>query len=157
MKTIRYGTYRGWTLAGDKLIIDNVALDVAELIEGIDGDPSWQRLGESVEDFNTKLAGVTFKNSDGSSRQAALRSCVVGEVLELRREPKNPYDPNAVAVVRGTGDQIGYLSRFRAWQVALQMEAGRRYTAVITQINRGPFRWFRPRLVGANIRVTAKG
>lgn len=59
--------------------------------------------------FFQKIAGVSHKNADGSSRQAIIRQCSVGESLELRREPDNPHDPFAVAVFRSTGQQLGYL------------------------------------------------
>lgn len=61
--------------------------------------------------FYTKIAGVTFRNSDGSSRQRIIRDCRIGEALLLIREPDNPVDKFAVNVVRRNGQQLGYLGR----------------------------------------------
>lgn len=48
---------------------------------------------------------------------------------EIRREPKNPHDPNAIAVYIDQwpykGAQLGYLSRGTASVIAPWMDAGR--------------------------------
>ena len=61
----------------------------------------------------TKAAGVTFHN-----RQAVLAKLVPGETIQLRREPHNPYDRNAIRVERLNGEQIGYLNRNMAARLA---------------------------------------
>ncbi|QUT08227.1 hypothetical protein KFK14_11505 [Sphingobium phenoxybenzoativorans] len=50
--------------------------------------------------------------------------CVPGEPIELRPEPKNPVDPNAVAVFSVRGIQIGYIRAERAPMVRLAMSRG---------------------------------
>jgi hypothetical protein len=57
----------------------------------------------------TRVAGVTF---DG--RQSVIARLSIGENILLRREPANPYDPNAIRVDSQNGCQIGYLNRFLA-------------------------------------------
>jgi len=57
----------------------------------------------------TKVAGVTFNN-----RQAIVARLNAGELIQLRREPDNPYDPNAIRVERLDSQQIGYLDRSMA-------------------------------------------
>ncbi len=47
-----------------------------------------------VEDIDDKLGAVTY-----------------GTDLELRRDPSNPYDMNAIEVLNGDGDRIGFLPR----------------------------------------------
>ena len=61
----------------------------------------------------TKVAGVSFNN-----RQAVLARLSAGETIQLRREPNNPYDANAIRVERLNGQQIGYLSRHMAAELA---------------------------------------
>ena len=61
----------------------------------------------------TKVAGVTFNN-----RQAVLARLSPGETIQLRREPNNPYDPNAIRVGVLNGQQIGYLNRAMAAELA---------------------------------------
>jgi hypothetical protein len=53
--------------------------------------------------FNTKIAGASFPNADGSSRPSIIKKCEPMEVLRLELEPNNPVDPNAIAVKRSTG------------------------------------------------------
>ena len=38
-------------------------------------------------------------------------SLVVGDELELRREPQNPYDENAIEVYTQSGRKLGYIPR----------------------------------------------
>jgi len=66
--------------------------------------------------FYSKLVGVTFLNTDGSSRQGLLTqfSDISEEnplPLVVERDPENPYDPNAVAVRLHSGQQLGFLSK----------------------------------------------
>jgi hypothetical protein len=57
----------------------------------------------------TRVAGVTF---DG--RPSVIARLSVGEEILLKREPTNPYDPNAIRVECQNGWQIGYLNRHLA-------------------------------------------
>lgn len=77
-----------------------------------------------------------MKNDDGSSRQAILKTCSSGDPLVLKREPKNKYDRNAIAVFRGT-DQLGYLSKEVAEELAKVMDSGKELTANILEISGG--------------------
>src|ERR1019366_6611563 len=56
----------------------------------------------------SKIAGVTFANSDGPWRQQIVARCRVGEQLSLVREPDNPVSSSAIAIFRRTGEQLGY-------------------------------------------------
>lgn len=60
--------------------------------------------------FQTKVAGVSFNNEDGSSRQELLRKMKNDDPVILEREPDNPHDPNAIRVVAQNG-YIGYIPR----------------------------------------------
>lgn len=61
----------------------------------------------------TRIAGVTF---DG--RQSIIAKLTIGEEIMLKREPSNPYDPNAILVECMDGHQIGYLNRYLAATLA---------------------------------------
>ena len=84
---------------------------------GLPDDASREQLLAAIQvamrqkKFFTKISGVTFTNSDGTSRQSIIQKCVVGERLLLVREPDNPIDPSAVRVCRLNGETIGYLGR----------------------------------------------
>jgi hypothetical protein len=59
--------------------------------------------GDTVE---TSLAGVTYR-----SRQNRLKTLHIGQSVNLRREPRNKYDSNAILVTVGDNKSIGYINR----------------------------------------------
>jgi len=61
---------------------------------------------QPTEAITTTVAGISFEN-----RLGICGSCVKGEELMLAREPDNEHEPNAVMVVRFTGEVLGYLTR----------------------------------------------
>jgi hypothetical protein len=72
----------------------------------------------------THLAGATFPNPDGTSRQKVLQAIDPANLplpVELVREPLNRYDSNAIAVYLNHY-QIGYLSAERAQVFAFEMD-----------------------------------
>lgn len=104
-------------------------------------------------EIRTRVAGVTFKNSNGSRRQDIIQLFVCASCpLALVREPDNPYDRNAIAVyykldkedilyitIREFWEihpdsQIGYLPREVAAEVAPLMDKG--YEVKCTAIER---------------------
>lgn len=94
--------------------------------------------------FNTvvKVAGVTFPNKgDAPHRQQILGNIfddywtegLESEVkLELRREPENEYDPNAVAIwcvaPEDVAGQIGYVPRESAGVVGTAIKESRQHS-----------------------------
>jgi HIRAN domain len=61
--------------------------------------------------FNAKIAGASSPNADGGSRRSIIKKCEPMEILRLELELDNPADPNAIAVKRVDGTQLGYLER----------------------------------------------
>lgn len=76
------------------------------------------------------VVGVDFNNRDGSNRRFALAMCNSGDPIELRLEPKNPADENAVAVYSPGGMQIGYISSVRAVRISSLIRERREVQAV---------------------------
>lgn len=72
-----------------------------------------------MSEFYTKVAGVTFEG-----RQRYIRHMQVGERLTLERDRYNSYDSNAIKVINASGEQIGFLSRDVAAQLAPKMDRG---------------------------------
>lgn len=64
-----------------------------------------------------KVAGVTFEG-----RQAFLAELTAGDPVQLRPEPSNTFDPNAIAVFavtrQGATYQIGYVPKELAADVS---------------------------------------
>ena len=61
--------------------------------------------------LNTKIVGVQYYTGYAS----------VGEYVLVRREPSNPYDPNALRVENVRRDQIGHIPRTMASKLAKYM------------------------------------
>jgi hypothetical protein len=57
----------------------------------------------------------------------------VGEKLELRREPRNRHDRNAVAVYGQSGKQIGHISRRSAGRLAPYVDAGQIFYGIVKE------------------------
>ncbi len=85
--------------------------------------------------FHTKVVGVTHENTDGSHRQQIVRRCQVGEAVRFCPEPWNEYDRNAIAVQRLTGEQLGYLSRELAADLAVRLAGGEEFSGSICGVN----------------------
>lgn len=131
-ETIAYWAIDTWFSCYDKELFNNDAPNLPEEIC-------------VVEEFSTTITGVAYRNSGANTenRQAIIRDLsargelAAGTELDLRREPENRYDSNAVAVFAPDGRQLGYLSRDIARKAAAQMDAGYRYRAFIQAVTGG--------------------
>lgn len=70
--------------------------------------------------FDGKVAGMTHRNPDGSSRQQIALGLAPHDELMLEAEPHNPYDANAIAVMTTEGLQVGFLEARLAREVTLR-------------------------------------
>jgi HIRAN domain len=60
-----------------------------------------------------------------------------GRALELRRDPGNEHDPNAIAVYpAGGGEQVGWVPREVAAELAPDLDAGRPWAAIVLREQR---------------------
>jgi hypothetical protein len=77
-----------------------------------------------MDELTLSVVGIDFPNPDRSksNRRMELLLCAPGEPVDLRREPKNPHDANAVAVFSARGIQMGYLSAERAPLIGRRMQ-----------------------------------
>lgn len=96
------------------------------------------KLSQVQKTFQTKVAGITHFNQNGTSRQSIIEDCALGEEIVLIREPDNSYDPRAVKVCLKRGPQIGYLKadvlgndQGIGWCIADNMDKGISYQAKI--------------------------
>lgn len=92
------------------------------------------------------VVGVGFDNKSGPPRQFEIAMCEPGEPVKLVPEPRNPADPNAIAVFSARDVQIGYLSAERAPMIGAAMRHG-----VVTAIFQRKEDW------GATIRAHLDG
>ncbi len=82
-----------------------------------------------AESFYTKIVGVSF---DG--RQNAVATLSSEEELSLVRDRENPYDSQAIQVVRTTGEQVGFIRKQIARVLAPLMDSGVTYKATVMQV-----------------------
>jgi len=79
------------------------------------------------------VAGAAAHHADALASDAAAP----GERLELRRDPENPHDPNAIAVhPAGGGEQLGWVPRELAAELAPELDAGRPWSALVLREQR---------------------
>lgn len=111
-----------------------------------------RRRKQRTKTWHSKVAGVTYPNDDGTSRQAILKKCRVGEALTLSHEPM-PESPYAVAVRRASnGEQLGWLPVDTALHIAQKLQVGQRIDARISDLTGGGL--IRKRTRGCNIELT---
>ena len=83
-----------------------------------------------------RVAGVA---GAGRHHAEALNAADVGpgRPLELRRDSDNPHDPGAIAVhPAGGGDQVGWVPREVAAELAPELDEGRPWSAVVLREQR---------------------
>jgi hypothetical protein len=79
------------------------------------------------------VAGARAHHADA----VAAEDVAPGRPLELRRDPANPHDPNAIAVYPGGGgEQVGWVPREVAAELAPELDAGRTWSAVVLREQR---------------------
>ena len=110
--------------------------------------PSWFRKRKRLPDseahgfppkrtFTTRIVGVTHDNLDGTNRQAILRKLSPGDIAALVREPQNPHDANAVAIVDPQFGHFGYVPAHIVVTLASQLDRGMTGFARIKEITGG--------------------
>lgn len=85
-------------------------------------------------DFSLPACGEWYDNEDGTSRQDELRRCEPGEIVDLVREPENPHDPLAVAIISIRGIRVGYLRRDRAQWIGSKIDRGYDVRAIVERV-----------------------
>jgi hypothetical protein len=77
------------------------------------------------------VAGAARHHSEALAAEAAAP----GRPLELRRDPANEHDPNAIAVLAG-GEQVGWVPRELAEELAGEIDAGKPWAAIVLREQR---------------------
>lgn len=84
--------------------------------------------------------GLHTSNVAGAAQhhREALESddAAPGQALELRRDPGNEHDPNAIAVLSSSGEQVGWVPRELAAELAPELDAGRPWSAIVLRERR---------------------
>jgi len=81
------------------------------------------------------ITGTNYPNADGSSREKNIGNCVEGETLFLRHTPV-PQDKNAVRIFRQNGEELGWIPRENAGQIAKLLDRGKKIEAIFVSTYR---------------------
>jgi HIRAN domain-containing protein len=80
------------------------------------------------------VAGASRHHGEALADDARARP---GDPLELRRDPANEHDPHAIAVhPAGGGEQLGWVPREIAAQIAPEIDAGKPWSALVLREQR---------------------
>lgn len=87
--------------------------------------------------IKSKIAGITFKNDDGTDRQSLVEELSVGDELSLQDMSSERY-PEAIGVFNEFGDQLGFLPadlarQFRAYDDGFAFE---RMACIVSSVGR---------------------
>ena len=82
--------------------------------------------------FHSKVVGVTF-----NGRQRFIPGLRMGDELQMKRERWNQYDNNAIAVYDGRGNQLGYISKELASDMAPKIDGGIQYRITVASVTGG--------------------
>jgi hypothetical protein len=80
------------------------------------------------------IAGVKYTNRDGVLRSEILKSCKKGQVLTLERDPRNKYDANAILILNGQGEDLGFVPKEIAKTLAPQIDLGQIFKVSLVDI-----------------------
>lgn len=83
-----------------------------------------------LPDITLPIVGTRHPNKRGPTRLFELNICRPGEPIELRPEPRNPFDEHAVAVFSCRGVRLGYIPAMRAVRIAALIRSGADIVAV---------------------------
>lgn len=94
------------------------------------------------------IVGIPYPNAKGPTRRFELELCKPGEPIELRPEPTNPADENAIAIYSCRGVQLGYVASVRAVLIMQWLRDGAEPKAVFQGIS-GSGAWIRAAFDGS--------
>lgn len=95
-------------------------------------------LARDAPELSERGLHVTAVAGAGRHHAEALASddAAPGRPLELRRDPGNPHDQNAIALHTANGEQVGWVPRELAEELAPELDAGRAWSAVVLREQR---------------------
>jgi hypothetical protein len=90
-----------------------------------------------LAEHGLRVVGVAGASRHHTDALADDESAKPGDPLELRRDPDNEHDPNAIAVhAGGGGEQLGWVPREVAAEVAPDIDADKPWSALVLREQR---------------------
>lgn len=84
--------------------------------------------------INTKIAGVTFQNEDGTNRQDHIKRLNKGDILGLELDDNNPYDCNAIKILDKENNILGYIKKTLCADIRAGMKKGWKYEVKVSMV-----------------------
>lgn len=105
---------------------------------------SIKAIGNSYKKWETVIVGDSYKNPNGVPRRINFKLLNMGDAVFLYRQKNNEYDKNAIAVFPAMtslseSNQLGFLSREEASEIAILHENGYAVTAKVSYLKE----WFK--------------
>ena len=91
---------------------------------------------EYTRGFTSTVAGVTFRNQDGTSREMFIRQLREGQSLELGKVQVKGH-PNAIGIFIGRGKQVGFIPKDLAAEMTDDFARGDRFLCYVDQLTGG--------------------
>ena len=84
------------------------------------------------DELTLTIVGIDFPNEDKSksNRRMELLLTPLGEPVDLRLEPENPHDSNAISVWTIRGVQVGHINAERAPWIGGRIRSGEEYEVI---------------------------
>ena len=103
----------------------------------IDGE-SGRYLARDAPELTARGLRVVGVAGAGQHHAEAIASDAAGpgRPLTLRRDPSNEHDPNAIAVHAGDGQQVGWVPRDLAAELAPALDDGEPWSAIVLREQR---------------------
>ena len=125
-------SYFGENLARNCGSCDNCKVPIIDLSRSIDIQVNSRRRARSRETgIRTSIVGLGYYQAD---KLIGSKKIVEGSLLDLVREPDNPYDGNAVSV-EYKEMKVGHLSRALAESLSEQIDGGTDYVARVVDVS----------------------
>jgi|TARA_B110000438_G_C15502887_1_gene516481 hypothetical protein len=98
----------------------------------IDDDDAWYS-------WHSRVAGLSFSNKNGVSRQLIAQNCQSGEHITMYLEANNPHTPNAKMLCRSNGEQLGYFPSETGSSVQTGLDEGYKFDIYINYVTGGTY------------------
>jgi hypothetical protein len=92
---------------------------------------------ERITHVVVRIAGLPYRNKDGTDRMNILAKCEQYEQVVVIPEPDHPYDAHALKICRQTGEQIGYVSKFAVPEIIAKVTKGYKYYSFLYKQRQG--------------------
>ena len=87
---------------------------------------------QNIEYYSTFVAGIFAE----PSRLAAVVGTFVGDIVELRRDPQNPYDKNAIRILLAKNSaELGFVPKGFAAEISPRMRLGFRCRGYVKKVD----------------------